>query len=163
LGTAVDAGATLADVCGAAVANEIRVWLGGADQIFLRTATIGARRVQALGHRTRQGAVIEFEEPPQVETETLEALYPRIALFTEEVQDLTSVSEVCALNFAVVDMDKVAQEVLRTVEPDIRGRRIEWRLQSLPPTRAATPCCARRSVEGLPCKRLFRQRARVVR
>jgi light-regulated signal transduction histidine kinase (bacteriophytochrome) len=31
-------------------------------------------------------------------------------------------------------MRKVMQEIVRAVEPDVRGRQLEWRIQSLPPT-----------------------------
>jgi light-regulated signal transduction histidine kinase (bacteriophytochrome) len=96
LGKFPETGSTLADVTGTALAAEIRQWLASEDPFFLRTSTLGNRTFQVLGHRTSQGTILEFEEPPQSESDTLEALYPRIAHFMEEVQNLASVEEVCA-------------------------------------------------------------------
>ncbi|HVF16968.1 MAG TPA: GAF domain-containing protein, partial [Steroidobacteraceae bacterium] len=88
--------ATLDAVCGQAFANEVRTWLSSPDSLFLRTAVLGGRNLQVLAHRTRQGAIIEFEEPPRSEVDTLEALYPRIAHFMEEAQNFATINEVCA-------------------------------------------------------------------
>jgi light-regulated signal transduction histidine kinase (bacteriophytochrome) len=96
LGQQPTPGAALETVCGAPFASEIRNWLSSSDPLFLRTATFSGRNLQALAHRTSQGAIIEFEEPPRSEGDTLEALYPRIAHFMEEAQNFASVDEVCA-------------------------------------------------------------------
>jgi light-regulated signal transduction histidine kinase (bacteriophytochrome) len=52
------------------------------------------------------------------------------------VDDLLSFSQLgrTELSMSPVDMQKVVQEIVRSVEPDLRGRQIEWRIQSLPPT-----------------------------
>ncbi len=52
------------------------------------------------------------------------------------VDDLLSFSQLgrTALSVMPVDMHKVVQEIVRSVEPDVRGRQIEWRIQPLPPT-----------------------------
>lgn len=47
-------GATLADI-DHALTREVQSWLSDEDPIFLRTAKIGTRAVQVLGHRTAQG------------------------------------------------------------------------------------------------------------
>lgn len=96
LATAITPSMTIADICSSYFAGELRQWLATSDQIFLRTTTIGRRSLQALGHRTAQGALLEFEEPPTSEGATLEALYPRIAHFMEEVQNDTSIGALCA-------------------------------------------------------------------
>ena len=88
--------ATLADLCGPGFAADIRHWLAGPDPIFLRTAIIAGRELQVLGHRAAQGVILEFEQPPQTKADTLEALYPRIAHFMEEVQNFASIGEICA-------------------------------------------------------------------
>ncbi len=87
---------SLADLCGEAFAREIAGWLQTTDPLFLRTAHIRKRQLQVLGHRTSQGVILEFEEPPDAEGDTLEALYPRIAHFMEEVQNLESFEAVCS-------------------------------------------------------------------
>jgi two-component system, chemotaxis family, sensor kinase Cph1 len=52
------------------------------------------------------------------------------------VDDLLSFSQLgrTALSVSPVDMQKVMQEIVRSVEPDVRERQLEWRIQSLPPT-----------------------------
>jgi light-regulated signal transduction histidine kinase (bacteriophytochrome) len=52
------------------------------------------------------------------------------------VDDLLSFSQLgrTALSVSPVDMQKVMQEIVRSVEPDVRDRQIEWRIQPLPPT-----------------------------
>jgi light-regulated signal transduction histidine kinase (bacteriophytochrome) len=51
------------------------------------------------------------------------------------VDDLLSFSQLgrTALSMSPVDMQKVMQEIVRSMEPDIRGREIEWRIHPLPP------------------------------
>ena len=51
------------------------------------------------------------------------------------VDDLLSFSHLgrTSLEPSNVDMNKLVQEVLRTIEPDIARRNIEWNVQSLPP------------------------------
>jgi light-regulated signal transduction histidine kinase (bacteriophytochrome) len=53
------------------------------------------------------------------------------------VDDLLSFSHLgrTSLAYSAVDMNKLTQEVLRTLEPDCRGRNIEWRVGKLPATR----------------------------
>jgi chemotaxis family two-component system sensor kinase Cph1 len=53
------------------------------------------------------------------------------------VDDLLSFSQLgrTTLSVAPVDMHKLVQEIVRSVEPDVQGRRIEWRIAHLPPTR----------------------------
>ena len=96
LGTDITARTKITDFCSSHFANDLQQWLATSDPMFLRTTTIGRRSLQALGHRTAQGTILEFEEPPSFEGDTLEALYPRIAHFMEEVQNVASIDEVCA-------------------------------------------------------------------
>jgi hypothetical protein len=96
LGTRADRACTLADLCGPAIAAEMRSWLASSDPTFLRTLAVSGRTLQVLAHRTPQGAILEFEEAPASEGDTLEALYPRIAHFMEEVQNVSTLTEVCA-------------------------------------------------------------------
>jgi chemotaxis family two-component system sensor kinase Cph1 len=53
------------------------------------------------------------------------------------VDDLLSFSQLgrTALSVAKVDMHKLVQEIVRSVEPDVRERQIEWRIHPVPPTR----------------------------
>lgn len=87
-------GATL-DGVSHELAREIRTWLATSDAQYLRTATIGARRLQVIGHRTQQGLLLEFEEAPVAEHETLEAIYPQLAKFVEEIQTASDIQKLC--------------------------------------------------------------------
>jgi light-regulated signal transduction histidine kinase (bacteriophytochrome) len=53
------------------------------------------------------------------------------------VDDLLSFSQLGRTTLAVspVDMRKLVQEIVRSVEPDVRNRPVEWRVGPLPPTR----------------------------
>jgi two-component system, chemotaxis family, sensor kinase Cph1 len=95
IGANVQAASNLSDLCGSSFGAEIRGWLDGPDAIFLRTTTIRDQPFQVLGHRTHQGVILEFEQPATHDGETLEALYPRIAHFMEEVQNFATSAEVC--------------------------------------------------------------------
>lgn len=87
---------SLHEICGRDFADHVQAWLNAQDVPLLRTAAVNGRMLQILGHRTRQGVILEFEQAPQSEGETLEALYPRIGHFMEELQDLPGVEETCA-------------------------------------------------------------------
>jgi chemotaxis family two-component system sensor kinase Cph1 len=85
-------------LCAASLERELRKWLAytdspGSNTNFLRTAQIGERLLQVLAHRTAQGVIIEFEQPPSSEDETLEALYPRIGRFMEGAQSFATLDE----------------------------------------------------------------------
>lgn len=77
------------------LAREIRSWLATSDAQYLRTATIGARRVQVIGQRAAQGLLLEFEEAPSAEHETLEGIYPQLAKFVEDIQTATNIEQLC--------------------------------------------------------------------
>lgn len=88
---------SLADVCGSGFTREIREWNETHDAALLRTTVINGNNLQVLGHRTAQGMILEFEQPPASEGETLEALYPRIGHFIEQLQELDRLEEGCAV------------------------------------------------------------------
>ncbi|HEU4486789.1 MAG TPA: ATP-binding protein [Povalibacter sp.] len=88
-------GRSVEEVCGSVVSAELREWMAS-DAPLLRTVQIGTHSFQLLAHRTAQGAILEFEQPPASEGETLEALYPRIGRFMEEVQSMPDVTAICA-------------------------------------------------------------------
>lgn len=72
--------------------SEMLRWLrGGAATMFLRTARLSRRHMQVIGHRTAQGVILEFEEGPEHEGETLAALYPRIGRFVGVLDSLADV------------------------------------------------------------------------
>jgi two-component system, chemotaxis family, sensor kinase Cph1 len=79
---------------GVALHRELSEWLRDTEQTFLRTLVVHGRGIQVSAHRTEQGILVEFEEPPAREADTLEALYPRLRAFVDaiagafEVQDL---------------------------------------------------------------------------
>jgi light-regulated signal transduction histidine kinase (bacteriophytochrome) len=65
----------------------------------------------------------------------LESINEAAASAGQLVDDLLSFSQLgrTALAMSPVDMHKVVQEIVRSVEPDVRNRQIEWRIQPLPP------------------------------
>ncbi|MBB6092953.1 light-regulated signal transduction histidine kinase (bacteriophytochrome) [Povalibacter uvarum] len=87
----------LREIFGASLAEEVRRWLDSQDITLLRTTSSGAKTLQVLGHRTAQGIILEFEEPPATENETIGALYPRIGRFMDQLQDLSGIQEACAV------------------------------------------------------------------
>ncbi|HEU4603078.1 MAG TPA: ATP-binding protein [Steroidobacteraceae bacterium] len=97
---------TLADF-GTSICSNIQTWLHSNDSSYLRTATVGDRKVQVIGHRTRQGIILEFEDVPESESATLESLYPHLAKFAEDVQAEASLTDMCEL---------VAREFLRITQ-----------------------------------------------
>src|SRR5688572_14049351 len=88
-------GLSLRQVMGAAAEQQITAWLRNPDSNYLRTLEINGQRLQVLGHQTAQGVILEFEQPPASEGETLEAYYPRIGRFMENVSAYDNVAELC--------------------------------------------------------------------
>jgi light-regulated signal transduction histidine kinase (bacteriophytochrome) len=90
-------GASLAEVPHAAqLVTELRRWLATDDPAFLRTVQVGRFVLQVFGHRTSQGLILEFEDPPRNEGETLEGLYPRLRGFLNAIaaaQDVPAIAE----------------------------------------------------------------------
>lgn len=75
---------------------ELRRWLAGDDPQFLRTVTLGAFVLQVAGHVTPQGLILEFEDPPRTESETLEGLYPRLRRFLDAIGHAGDVPAIAA-------------------------------------------------------------------
>ena len=96
LGRHVTAGDPISTLQSPTLEADLTAWLDSQDPNFLRTAQSNGRALQVLGHRTHQGVILEFEQPPASEGETLEALYPRIGRFMEDVQGYQSVAEMAA-------------------------------------------------------------------
>ena len=96
LGSQIDAspGRRFSDLHARVLEADLQTWLDGSDPLFLRTAQVNGRTLQVLGHRTHQGVILEFEQPPATEGETLEALYPRIGRFMDDIQDFGDLKEV---------------------------------------------------------------------
>jgi light-regulated signal transduction histidine kinase (bacteriophytochrome) len=65
----------------------------------------------------------------------LDSINEAAATAGQLVDDLLSFSHLgrTSLEHSTVDMGKLVQEVLRTLEPDLRERQIVWELQPLPP------------------------------
>lgn len=79
------------------VIGEMLRWLkGGAESTFLRTARLSRRHMQVIGHRTPQGVILEFEDGPEHENETLAALYPRLGRFVNAIEPITDVRAIAA-------------------------------------------------------------------
>jgi light-regulated signal transduction histidine kinase (bacteriophytochrome) len=78
-------GRSLRELIGDSPERQIASWLRSPDSNYLRTLEINGQRLQVLGHQTAQGFILEFEQPPATEGETLEAYYPRIGRFMEDV------------------------------------------------------------------------------
>jgi two-component system, chemotaxis family, sensor kinase Cph1 len=87
---------------GAVLRQELAEWLEHADKNFLRTIQLGPRTVQASAHRSSQGVLVEFEEPPTREADTLEALYPRLRAFVDAISGAEDVRQLAEA--AVVEL-----------------------------------------------------------
>lgn len=85
---------TLTEVGGERLLSELRAWAQGEEGTFLRTLPLGERPMQVSAHRGDQGVLIEFEPPPRSQSETLEALYPRLRRFIDQMDgvDITSLA-----------------------------------------------------------------------
>lgn len=97
VGTALAAGDNLSDFPGADehLRTALLAWSRGVEPVFLRTVELSGHPLQLVGHRSRQGLILEFEEPPTSRGDTLEALYPRLLEFlnslgsrSETVEDI---------------------------------------------------------------------------
>jgi light-regulated signal transduction histidine kinase (bacteriophytochrome) len=90
-------GASLRDLPAAAsLVGELGRWSAGEDSAFLRTVALGDRVRQVFGHLTSQGLILEFEEPPRSEAETMEGLYPRLRGFLGAIgaaRDVPAIAE----------------------------------------------------------------------
>ncbi|MBS0298042.1 MAG: GAF domain-containing protein [Proteobacteria bacterium] len=74
---------------------DIAVWLAGDQATMLRSVRVGEHCFNVVTHRGADDVVlVEFEEAPDSETHTLDALYPRLRHFIEQLQNL---SEIAAL------------------------------------------------------------------
>jgi chemotaxis family two-component system sensor kinase Cph1 len=88
-------GLSLRQAIGDAAERQITAWLRNPDSTYLRTLEIHGERLQVLGHQTPQGVILEFEQPPASEGETLEAYYPRIGRFMEDVPAFDDLADLC--------------------------------------------------------------------
>jgi two-component system, chemotaxis family, sensor kinase Cph1 len=88
-------GLPLRQAIGDSAERQITAWLSHPDSNYLRTLEINGQRLQVLGHQTAQGVILEFEQPPASEGETLEAHYPRIGRFIEGVPAYGNVADLC--------------------------------------------------------------------
>ena len=78
----------------ASLAADVARWLESRDPVLLRVVEIGGRALQAQGHRTAQGALLEFEEPPASPDDTLEGLYPRLRAFLAAVSSAPDIATI---------------------------------------------------------------------
>jgi light-regulated signal transduction histidine kinase (bacteriophytochrome) len=102
-GIVIAEGQSLSDVRDAGpLVAELRRWLAADDPVFLRTVSIGAFVLQVSGHLSAQGVILEFEDPPHSESETLEGLYPRLRRFLDAISK-------------AVDLPAIAQAAVREV------------------------------------------------
>ncbi|GFE81465.1 histidine kinase [Steroidobacter agaridevorans] len=89
-------GLSLAELVGESARRQIDSWLANPDSSYLRTLDINGQRLQVLGHQTAQGIILEFEQPPETEGETLEAYYPRVGRFMEDLPAHEDLAALCA-------------------------------------------------------------------
>ncbi|MBM0107434.1 GAF domain-containing protein [Steroidobacter sp. S1-65] len=89
-------GLSLAELVGESAEDQIHGWLANPDSSYLRTLDVNGRRLQVLRHQTPQGIILEFEQPPASEGETLEAYYPRVGRFMEDLPAYENVAELCS-------------------------------------------------------------------
>ncbi|HEY0682540.1 MAG TPA: ATP-binding protein [Steroidobacter sp.] len=89
-------GLSLTQLVGEAAERQIHGWFANPDSSYLRTLDINGQRLQVLGHQTAQGIILEFEQPPASEGETLEAYYPRVGRFMEDLPAYENIAELCS-------------------------------------------------------------------
>lgn len=134
-------GASLEEVPqAAALVAELKRWIAADDPVFLRTIQAGEIALQVFGHPTPQGLLLEFEEPPGSDAETLEGLYPRLRAFlgaigaagdlaaiaeaaVREVRALTGYNRILLYQFDEVGDGTVLAEDSDGVLPVYRGLR----------------------------------------
>jgi chemotaxis family two-component system sensor kinase Cph1 len=97
LGTAVAVGDSITDIVGEGLAQDLESWRDGSEALFLRTARVGAAPFQISAHRSPQGIFIEFEAASADERETLEAVYPRLRAFVDEIGVASSVQAIAEI------------------------------------------------------------------
>lgn len=66
-------------------AADLDAWLSGSDPFLRSAVTTAARSCEVLGHRTRQGVILEFEPTDGRERQTLDRLYPRLQRFLQTI------------------------------------------------------------------------------
>ena len=89
-------GLSVTELVGETAERQIDAWLANPDSNYLRTLEVNGERLQVLGHQTAQGIILEFEQPPASEGETLEAYYPRVGRFMEDLPAYEDVADLCA-------------------------------------------------------------------
>lgn len=97
-------GRSLRDVLpdgGAALAADLETWAGGREPAYLRSRELGGRCFDVTGHRSGDQVLIEFEESSSGDMASLEALYPRLRQFLDELNGLDTMA---ALNNAAARM-----------------------------------------------------------
>ncbi len=96
-GAPIRTGQCLSEHVDATAAADLRAWLEGDTPLFLRTLVIAGNDVQVSAHRSAQGVLVEIEPPPVSESETLEAVYPRLRGFVEAMSSADSVAAIAAI------------------------------------------------------------------
>lgn len=137
----LEPGASLASLTDAGpLVADLRRWRESGETVFLRTIPVGPVVRQVLGHVTPQGLILEFEDPPRAETESLEVLYPRVRNFlgaissgltvaaiaeaaAREVRALTGFNRVLFYTFDHKGDGTVLAEDSDGVLPSYRGQR----------------------------------------
>lgn len=90
----------------------LRAWLESGDVVFLKVLEVAGRRWQLQGHLTPQGALLEFEPPPQPDEEALESLYPRLSAF---MADLSASADLAGVARAAVREIRVLTQFNRVL------------------------------------------------
>jgi two-component system, chemotaxis family, sensor kinase Cph1 len=81
LGAAYSAGVSIdgSALLDGGLREELGAWRSGEDGAILWRVTVNGRDLQLLGHKTPQGLILEFEQPPpDSDAASLEALYPQL-------------------------------------------------------------------------------------
>lgn len=79
---------------GELLASELEAWGAGSEPAYLRSRELGGRCFDVSAHRSGDRLLIEFEEAADEQTASLEALYPRLRLFVDELNGLDTISAV---------------------------------------------------------------------
>ncbi len=89
-------GLSLTELVGESAERQINAWLANPDSSYQEHCRSMASACRCSGHQTAQGIILEFEQPPATEDETLEAYYPRVGRFMEDLPAYEGVAELCA-------------------------------------------------------------------
>lgn len=93
---ALDGTQTLRSVLGDAFADDVARWIAGREAIYLARHDAGDLEINASGHRTAQGVILDLERSDG-DRRGSDAYYPVLRQFMEQTDGVSQISELCRL------------------------------------------------------------------